>query len=162
MTFDEFFAEQRNPLLAQAFALSGNREEAQDLVQEVFSRVWQRWDQVAQMSNPSGWARTVLFNLAMGRYRRLRTQARHVQSVVPEVTRDEAAHIDLARALRSLPEKQRAALILHHVVGMPVVLVATEMSSPEGSVRGWLSKGRQTLAKKLAVDSERKKEGTKQ
>jgi RNA polymerase sigma-70 factor, ECF subfamily len=41
--------------------------------------------------------------------------------------------------------KQRHALLLHHVVGLAVAEVAREMGAPEGTVKSWLSRGRQTL-----------------
>jgi RNA polymerase sigma-70 factor, ECF subfamily len=158
--FDEFFTEHRRALLAQAYALTGDPDEAQDLVQEAFFRTWQHWEEVSQMVNPTGWVRTVLYNLAMGRWRRRRLHDRHTTFDPPqsEASPDET-HLDLARALRRLPKPQRTALLLHHVVGMPVSQVAIEMQAPEGSIRGWLSRGRAALAKALDVESTTTQDG---
>jgi RNA polymerase sigma-70 factor (ECF subfamily) len=60
-------------------------------------------------------------------------------------------HLDVAKALRQLPDQQRNSLLLHDVVGMSVAEVAVEMGVPEGSVRGWLSRGRRTLAENLGL-----------
>ena len=58
-------------------------------------------------------------------------------------------HADLLAALAELPSRQRAALVLHHMVGLPVVDVAAELGVPEGTVKAWLSRGRGRLAQRL-------------
>jgi RNA polymerase sigma-70 factor (ECF subfamily) len=150
--FDRFFESQKRSLVGQAFVLTGNIEEAHDIVQEVFLRVWARWSRVATLDNPPAWARSVLRNLAIGRWRRLQGRAESplfesdLVSPAPDV-----GHLDVARALHLLPEQQRTALILHDVVGLSVVETAAEMGVPEGSVRGWLSRGRRSLADSLGL-----------
>ncbi|MGO8874567.1 MAG: SigE family RNA polymerase sigma factor [Acidimicrobiales bacterium] len=154
--FDEFFAEQHKSLLGQAFVLTGDLEESRDLVQEVFFRAWRKWDRVAAMDNPAAWARLVLRNLAIGRWRRLR--GRSPNRPLAEGDRVESApgigHLDIARALRELPERQRTVLILHDLVGLSVNETALEIRAPEGSVRGWLSRGRRSLANTLELPAE--------
>jgi RNA polymerase sigma-70 factor, ECF subfamily len=159
-TFDDFFAEQRAPLLAQAYALTGDMEEAQDLLQEAMLRTWRRWDRVSEMDRPSSWTRKVLLNLAIGRWRTRRARAGVTLIATPTPPTD-VEHLDVARALRRLPGRQRTALLLHDVVGLSVAEVAVEMEVPEGSVRGWLSRGRRTLAGALQVSSSNSREATK-
>ena len=53
--FDSFFESQKRSLVGQAFVLTGNIEEAHDIVQEVFLRVWARWSRVATLDNPPAW-----------------------------------------------------------------------------------------------------------
>jgi RNA polymerase sigma-70 factor (ECF subfamily) len=149
-TFDDFFLEQRGPLFAQAYALTGDVDEAQDLVQEAMIRTWGRWGRVSQMDRPSSWARKVLHNLAVGRWRARRVHA-SVSEITTPVPSPGVGHLDVARALRRLPDNQRTALLLHDVVGLSVEEVAVEMESPEGSIRGWLSRGRRALAADLAI-----------
>ncbi len=151
-TFEDFFLEQRGPLFAQAYALTGDIEEAQDLLQEVMLRTWRRWDRVSQMERPSSWARKVLLNLAIGRWRKRRVQ-RVVGEADASIPAPEVGHLDVSRALRGLPDSQRNAVLLHDIVGMSVAEVAAEMRVPEGSVRGWLSRGRRTIADVLGVSS---------
>ncbi len=158
-TFDEFFSEQRGPLFAQAYALTGDVDEAQDLVQEVMLRTWRRWTRVSQMDRPSSWARRVLRNLAVGRWRKQRVR-RSVSETDTPTPGPDVGHLDVARALRRLPDKQRDAVVLHDVVGLSVAEVAVEMNEPEGSIRGWLSRGRRTLATALNVSNTHSSEGT--
>jgi RNA polymerase sigma-70 factor (ECF subfamily) len=150
-SFDAFFDDQQRSLLGLAYVLTGDIEEARDLVQEVFVRVWQRWDRVSSMEDPAAWARLVLRNLAIGRWRKRRRRGTQVPlSDVHSVSSPPGdGHIDVVRALYGLPEKQRVVLILHDVVGLSVEEVAREIDSPEGSVRGWLSTGRRELGRVL-------------
>ena len=54
-TFDRFFAEQYVRLLRASFVLTGNHQEAEELTQEAFLSVWERWDRVAVMTDPVGY-----------------------------------------------------------------------------------------------------------
>ena len=58
----------------------------------------------------------------------------------------------MVAALKQLPEKQRRALVLHHIADLPVAQVAHEVGAPEGTVKAWLSRGRTALAALLADD----------
>jgi len=149
-TFDSFFCDQGKPLLAAAYALTGDLGEAQDLVQEVMLRTWRSWNRVSKMDKPEGWARRVLVNLAIGRFRRIRSSMSW-SGPVPNVQPPEVGHIDVARAMRRLPHKQMRSILLHDVLGLSVAETAAEMGSPQGSVRGWLSMGRRALAQTLGV-----------
>ena len=67
--FRRLFERSNRDLLAQAFLLTDDRQEAQDLVQEVFLRAWRTWPRVAAMQAPDAWLRCVLHNLAVSRWR---------------------------------------------------------------------------------------------
>jgi RNA polymerase sigma-70 factor, ECF subfamily len=159
VTFDDFFYKQRRSLLAHAYVLTGNADDAQDLVQEVLLRVWQKWDEVSKLDSPAAWSRTVLNNLVIGRWRRARVEMLHSLRTSPmgelaEYPAPDAAAMDLARELRRLPHKERTALLLYHVVGLRVSEVASEMGAPEATIRSWLTRGRLSLAKALQISTE--------
>jgi RNA polymerase sigma-70 factor (ECF subfamily) len=147
-SFDAFVRASGGPLFGQAYLLTGQYHEAQDLVQETFVRAWQHWRKVSGYDDPLGWARHVLHNLAVSRWRRNRRR-RTEPEVEGSVAPPDIGHLDLVEALGRLPERQRRAIVLHDVVGMDVAEIAVELGSPEGSVRGWLSRGRATLAADL-------------
>ena len=56
-------------------------------------------------------------------------------------------------ALRTLPADQRQALVLHHIVDLPVAEVAHEMGVAVGTVKSWLHRGRAALAAQLAEEA---------
>jgi len=149
-SFDRFVQESSGALFGQAYVLCGQYHEAQDLVQETLVRLWQHWDRVAVYEDPRGWARHVLHNLAVSRWRKARIRlgslGREQAVEAPDI-----GHLDVVEALGRLPERQKRSIVLHDVVGMSVTEVAAEMGVPEGSVRGWLSRGRASLASDLSL-----------
>jgi DNA-directed RNA polymerase specialized sigma24 family protein len=55
----------------------------------------------------------------------------------------------LAEELRALPLTWRKAIVLHHLVGMPVAEAAKTLGVPAGTVKTWLARGRRALAARL-------------
>jgi RNA polymerase sigma-70 factor (ECF subfamily) len=142
--FDEFFLRTRDRLTVQVAALTGDPTEAGDHVQEAFVRAWTRWTYVSGLDDPEGWVRRVARNLAVSRWRRAR---RVVLGHRPDTTVEwDDEQLAVVAALRELPQAPREAIVLHHLVGLPVVDVAERMSAPVGTVKSWLSRGRQQLA----------------
>lgn len=134
-------------IAALAFVYTGNPDDAHDLAQETFARVWQHWDRLESHGNREAWARRVLHNLAVSRWRRLRLERLHGRPAAVAVSGGpDAAHLDLIALINRLPPRQRRALVLHDVVGLSVEEVAEEMLSPAGTVRSWLHRARSFVA----------------
>jgi len=153
-TLDDLYAASYRRLVAQLHAVTGNRQEAEDVVQEAFMRAMSRWKDVRPYESPEAWLRTVALNLARSRFRRtIRGAAalvRHgVPHAEPELSPD---HVALMTAMRGLPDAQREALVLHHFVGLSVDEVARSVGAPSGTIKARLSRGRAALAGKLGVD----------
>jgi RNA polymerase sigma-70 factor, ECF subfamily len=146
--FEHFFDTVSRRLVGQAFLLTGNLAESQDLVQETMLRVWARWERVSRYDDPEAFARRVLHNLAVSWHRR-RTVAKRDVSTVAEHPAPDADHLDIVDALGRLPARQRRAIVLHDVVGLDATEVADELGARPGTVRQWLSRGRLALAKDL-------------
>lgn len=148
--FDAFFREAKKPLLAMAFVLTGDLATAQDLTQEAFLRTWARWSRVAKYDDPQAWTRRVLYNLAASKSRSDRVRQKAPREQPRPTPAPNESHVMLAAALRSLPEDQVRALVLHDGAGHSISEVATEMKVPEGTVKSWLSRGRATAAERLS------------
>ncbi|MET7710124.1 SigE family RNA polymerase sigma factor [Micromonospora sp. NPDC005413] len=151
--FDEFYRGSRQRLLGFVYALTGDRVEAQDAVQEAYIRAWQRWSTISGYDDPEAWVRVVASRVVVSRWRSLRSRARAylrhgVTETVPGPGTDT---IEVVAALRRLPEEQRVAIALYYLVGMPVAEVARETAAPVGTVKARLSRGRAALAGLLAV-----------
>ena len=152
--FELFFHAYAHRLVAEAFLLTGNRQDAQDLVQEVFVRVWQHWPIVAEHDHPEAWGRRVMRNLAANRWRRSLLEQRHRQMAVPEHGQaPDADHLDIVKALQQLSGRPRQAMILHAVVGLSVEEIAGELRVPAGTVRSWLHRSRRVVATHLGMDA---------
>ena len=149
--YERFFEVARDSLMGQAFLLTGDIEESRDLVQEVLLRVWRQWPRICKFDDPQAWARRVLHNLAIGRWRHDRVRRRWHGAVPTTTPGPGVGHLDLVRALHRLPVKQQRALVLHDVVGLSVTEIAADLAVPEGTVRSWLSRGRALIAAELGL-----------
>lgn len=154
-SFDLFYAESRQRLFEYLYAVTGNAAEAQDVVQEAYARAWQRWSTVRGYGDPEAWVRTVARRIAISRWRRARTAvfAHRRAGPPPALPGPSADTVALVAALRQLPVAQRVAIVLHHLVGLPVAEVARETGVPTGTVKARLSRGRRALADLLAYDA---------
>ena len=151
--FDDLYAAHFGPLTVQVYALVGDLTEAQDLVQEAFSRAWERWAKITAYEDPVGWVRRVAWNLAASRWRRMRSATaflrRQTTAVMDGPGPDRVA---LVRAMADIPLDQRRALVLYHMADLPVPEIAAQCGVAEGTVRSWLHRGRAALAARLAPD----------
>ncbi|MFC7262950.1 MULTISPECIES: SigE family RNA polymerase sigma factor [Streptomyces] len=150
--FDVFYAATAKRLVALVYAMTGDLGEAEDAVQEAYVRAWQRWDRLTREGDPLPWVRTVAMRLAISTWRRtrgrLRAHFRHgPQTDVPELSGDRVA---LVAALRDLTPDQRQAVVLHHLLDLPVEQVARETGASNGAVRTRLSRARRILGERLA------------
>jgi RNA polymerase sigma-70 factor (ECF subfamily) len=146
--FEQVYRSSYATLVGQLFLLTASRAEAEDVVQEAFARLWAGWRDLHGYDNPAAWVRRVAINLAISRWRRHSRQASYQEPAVPAAAHNPAM-ADLALALRGLSVKHRQALLLHHVVGLSVAEVASEMSAKPGTVKSWLSRGRAELERQL-------------
>jgi RNA polymerase sigma-70 factor (ECF subfamily) len=151
--FDDFYTSSFARITAALHAMIGDRDEAQDCVQEAFVRAWARRESLARAEHPEAWVRTAAYRLAVSRWRRLRLARRPADRALSAPTRTEAvdeSRVALVAALARLPEKQRQALVLHHLCDLSVEAVAREVGEPAGTVKARLSRGRTALAGLLA------------
>ncbi len=99
-TLQEVFAREESPLLRYAFGLTGQRETAEDLVQDAFLRLHQHWDQVA---NPRAWLFRAVHNLALNHLRNSKSQTPlDSQPEIPSATADPADSLGHLEAIGTL------------------------------------------------------------
>jgi RNA polymerase sigma factor (sigma-70 family) len=142
-------------LVAQAYALTGDYAEAQDVVHEAFARVLAHPEKLAAVAETEAWLRTVVLNVFRSRYRRRMVFDRLVRSGRVDRTPDDvpgisADRIALVAALQRLPRGTREALVLHHLADLPVTEVAAQLQVSVSAVKTRLVRGRAALAELLA------------
>jgi RNA polymerase sigma-70 factor (ECF subfamily) len=145
----EAFCRAAWPRLVGGLALwCDSRAVAEELAQETLVRVWERWARVGGLEDPEAWMWRVAINLSRSSHRRSVAERRALQRVggvrvlVPEPTVVDEA---LLAALRALPERQRRAVVLRHVVDLPISSVAGAMGCAEGTVRALTHQGLERL-----------------
>lgn len=127
-------------------AFAGNREIAEDAVAEAFAQALRRGEAVR---DPVRWVWRAAFRIAAGE---LKSRRRRAGVDLERWYGMEEEAIDLMDALRGLPKKQRAAVVLHHGAGYPVRDVASIIGSTPAAVRVHLSRGRRRLRQLLGGD----------
>jgi RNA polymerase sigma-70 factor, ECF subfamily len=141
--FEDFYAAVFDRLVGQLYLVTGNLQDAEDVVQEALTRAAVRWSRLRRYRIPEAWVRRVAMNLASDGFRRVRPESRRPAEVP-----------DLAEALRALPMAQRKAVVLHHLLDLPVDQVAVELGVPVGTVKSRLARARGALATLLASEAE--------
>src|SRR5262245_43706329 len=113
--FERFCREEYPHIVRTAYLITGDREEALDVAQEVFIRAYERWRFVSKMNRSGGWASRVAANLAISWRRRQRLRRRHddggsdaVLAALDPEPRDD----DVMAALATLTPAQRAVVVL--------------------------------------------------
>ena len=91
-TFEDFFHAEKDRLIRVMRVITGSRAEAEDITQEAFLRVFERWETVAKMDNPEGYLHRVAMNQFRSRYRRAAVGLRRAVAVGP--SRDVFAEVD--------------------------------------------------------------------
>jgi RNA polymerase sigma-70 factor (ECF subfamily) len=150
--FDDVYAAHYADLTVQLYAYFGDRQEAQDVVQEAFCRALARWRTVSEYDDPVAWVRRVAWNLAVSRWRRAKTALNFVRRQRPDEPQLDGPNperVALVAALATLPATQRRAVVLHYLADLPVAEIAHREGVAEGTVKSWLHRGRAALAEQL-------------
>jgi RNA polymerase sigma-70 factor (sigma-E family) len=145
--FDDEFAELYRAAYRVAFRLLGDRTEAEDVAQEALARTYVRWRRVEPYAAP--FACRVAANAAIDRARR---RARLSSGDAPERPAADAFaddRVDLQRALRALPRRQREVVALRYLADQPEDAVAAALGLSVGSVKTHASRGLAALRARL-------------
>jgi RNA polymerase sigma-70 factor (sigma-E family) len=153
--FREFVAACGSRLLRTAYLLTGDRGHAEDLVQLALERTACRWSGLA--GSPEAFARTVLLHAATDRWRRRRARVQEVFDAVYEPgvadgTDELLLRRDLIAALRQLPPRQRAVLVLRYFLDLSETETARELDVSVGTVKSTASRALDRLRTLVPVD----------
>jgi RNA polymerase sigma-70 factor, ECF subfamily len=147
-------------LYTVAFRLTGNDDDARDLVQEVLLRVRKGLD-TYRPGSLEGWLSRITTNTFLDEVRRRRRRPVEAlpddpeRVLPPAAAADEALAAqalpdDVQSALRRLPPDYRSAVVLCDVVGLPYQEIARALDVPVGTVRSRIHRGRAMLREVLA------------
>jgi RNA polymerase sigma-70 factor, ECF subfamily len=134
----------RAPLIAYVFALTGRRDEAEELAQDAFCRVWEKLPTLRQKDKLAGWLYRLAHNLAVSAQRRPRL-AVLVDDPPGPATKPTDDFLAVHGAVAALPEPQRVIVALRHFSGLSHEEIAEVLSIPTGTVRSRLSRAYERL-----------------
>jgi RNA polymerase sigma-70 factor (ECF subfamily) len=147
-----------------ALRLTGNAQDAEDLVQDTVTKAYRAWDAYEAGTNCRAWLVTIMRNTFINQFRRRSRQPSQVQyeavqdiSVFEQVKeRDPEGsffhHIvddEVKRAIQELPEEFRMPVVLSDVEGLSYAEIAEILGLPVGTVKSRLFRGRRRLQRRL-------------
>lgn len=154
LTFEDLFADHHERLYRALYLIVGNGHEAEELMQDAFLHVLERWDRI---DNPAGYLYRTALNSTRSRFRRLTVAAK--RTLTPGQPEDPFAAADLrdqmVRELRKLPERQRAALVLLDLLDYRSEDAGEVLGITPATVRSLASHGRAALKLSLEADDDR-------
>lgn len=160
MEFEQFVRERQRPLFRFAVVLCGDPVLAQDLLQNVLGRSYERWELVNAADDANAYVRRMLVNEFVGwrrLLRRTRPVAEFLDSDLPHTPDLADVHVDraaLAGELGALPAKQRAVLVLRYYAGMSFAEIASCMECRESTARAYAARALATLRVQMMVTKE--------
>jgi RNA polymerase sigma-70 factor, ECF subfamily len=152
--FEDLYRAERVRLVRAMLLMTGRVSEAEDLAQEAFVRVYERWPRVQTMDSPVGYLYRTALNLHRKRLRRVLVERRG-RTVPDRAVRTSDVsddRLDVLRAVTQLPIAQRQAVVLVDWLGFAPDEAGRLLGIEAVSVRGRLHRARATLRQHLGGD----------
>jgi RNA polymerase sigma-70 factor (ECF subfamily) len=119
-SFEDFYEASYRRLYTALCLVTGNRHESEDIMQETFLRLFERWERVSVMDDPYGYLFRAAMNVFRNRYRR--TLLAVQRTLALKDAADDLAAIDtrdeIVRLLRGLAPRERAAIVLTSILDL--------------------------------------------
>lgn len=152
--FAEWMDARQRRLLRTAYLLTGDVHEAEDLVQTALAKVYLAWDRVSQAQSMDAYARRILVNEHTSTWRRLWRQRETVTDTSDHDLPVEAPQYDgvsavLWETVRSLPERQRAVVVLRYYEQLSEKEAAQALGVSVGTIKSQSSRALDTLRQHL-------------
>ena len=168
--FNEVVSRYKNKVYNYVYRMTGSSDDAEDLTQEVFIRMYVSLDSFRSQSSLNTWLFRIASNLCIDRFRRQKNktpaysldepvggEGDQIGHEVADMTYEPhrlLENVEMAeqiqQALSQIPEKLRATLILHDVEGLPYEEIAQVVGCPLGTVKSRLFNARMQLRQRLA------------
>ena len=140
--------------VAVATVIIGDRDRAEEVVQEVLARLVGRWAKIEGLDRPGAFVRRAVINEAISVHRRQRRELVANERAAGRLDlRDSAPadpHVDLWSAVRRLPDDQMRAIALRHAADASLGEVADALGITEAAARTVLYRARKTLRAELS------------
>ena len=148
-TFEPWFRREYPRVLGALVLAIDNRDVAEEATAEAFARAYEKWERVGAMASPGGWIYTVALNVARRRIRRRTMERLFLRKfrVTTEVLPNTG--FELWDLVRTLPPRERTAIVLRYVGDLQESEVAKAMGISNGGVAKTLNVARSHLGAAL-------------
>jgi RNA polymerase sigma-70 factor (ECF subfamily) len=143
-SFEAFFGETHQRLFGGLCLVTGSRHEAEEIMQDAYLKIWERWERVSAVEDPAGFLFRTAMNLFRSRYRRALLAVRRQVSLAPTI--DDLALVEdrdeVVRLLRSLSPAERASIVLTTMFGYTSEEAGQLLGVKAATVRAHATRGR--------------------
>jgi RNA polymerase sigma factor (sigma-70 family) len=145
--FSTFFAEEHRGLFKALYFVTGNRADAAELMQDAFLKLWERWDWLDRIDDPTAYLFRVALNGSRMRARAARRAGRRLIPIGQDHDPFDEIELreDVRRLLLDLAPRQRAALLLLDMYGYGSEEAARIMGIRPSTVRALATQARAVL-----------------
>ncbi|HPF69262.1 MAG TPA: sigma-70 family RNA polymerase sigma factor [Candidatus Krumholzibacteria bacterium] len=164
LAWEALVREYQGRVCSIAFGYVGEQDEALDLAQEIFVRVWNRLDQVTEPERFAGWLTAIARNACLDHLRRRKARPPR-QDIPAEELTNLAAHGPtpeqawlandrqrlVHRAMQQLSDINREIIVLKDIQGLPLEQIAGMLDLPLGTVKSRSSRARVELARAIVA-----------
>jgi RNA polymerase sigma-70 factor, ECF subfamily len=150
-SFEAFFEDHHTDLFGGLYLITRDWHEAEEIMQDAFLKVLERWEYVSSLADPVGYLYRTAMNLFRKRWRRASLVLRRTVSFTPrddEISLLET-RLDVVRAMASLSPRQRAVVVLTELLEFSSEEAGRMLGIAPGTVRMHASRGRRALADTL-------------
>ena len=144
-SFEGFYEATYRRVFIALCLVTGDRHEAEEIAQDAFLRVFERWDRVGTLEDPTGYLFRVSMNLFRNRYRRASLGLRRALLLAPPATDDLAVvetRDEVVRLLSHLDPQQRAAVLLTAILDYSAEEAGRMLGLRASSVRSLTTRAR--------------------
>jgi RNA polymerase sigma-70 factor (ECF subfamily) len=153
-SFEAFIEDHHARLFGALCLVTGDRYEAEEIMQDAFVRVFERWDRVSTLEDPTGYLYRTAMNVFRKRYRRASLALRQAVSLAPH-DRSFASTEDrevVLRGLAQIPRDQRAALVVTALLGYSSEEAGRMLGANPSTVRARATRARAALREAIGED----------
>jgi RNA polymerase sigma-70 factor (sigma-E family) len=152
--FRDYVTARSRSLLRTAYLLTGNRADAEDLVQAVLAKTYQAWDRIEDRGSLDGYVRRAMVNTHISWWRRRRLEEYPTDVIPDQAVADHSVASDLTdtlrRAIDRLPRQMRTAVVLRYFEDMTEAEIASVLGVSLGTVKSTVSRA----VARLRIDAE--------
>ena len=146
--FTDYVKAREQTLARLAYLLTGDRDAAEDLLQNALAKCYRNWERVRGVEQPDAYVRRIMVNERNSRWRRIvrrkESAGSHVLEVhdhpAPPAAVDPAESLDLWRHVQALPRQQRAVLVLRYYEDLTEAQTAEILGCSLGTVKSHTSR----------------------
>ena len=154
LSFEAFIEDHHARLFGALCLVTGDRYEAEEIMQDAFVRVFEKWDRVSTLKDPTGYLYRTAMNVFRKRYRRAALALRRAVSLAPQDHWFAAAEDRevVLRGLVGIPADQRAALVVTALLGYSSEEAGRMLGASASTVRARATRARAALREAIGED----------